>query len=341
MSFRPSTHLPPIIYNQNQDVHHAQGGDIPRGDPAFTMSRSQLVKFAKCPRKWLKGIPDEMTPAMEFGDLVDCVTLTPSRLKTDYAIAPTSYTDVPERYVLTSEFDGEWNPRTAVCRAWKAEQDAKGFEVLTPGQLAECETPKPWNWNAGFCYRWREEALKSGKTIVKGETLSNAWKAHRRLREDEEIAVILDSCRTQVQINVEWVDRSTGIVVPVKCLLDLVPDPQSPVGDTDWDLKTTNDAEPDAWARRVFNDNLDWQAAMYLDAHRCVEGKGYKRFGHVIVESEEPYEPVHRIMSEEFVDRGRDKYRAAMARYCQCLKTGIWPGYSTDITEPEAWMLMR
>lgn len=339
MSFQPSTIYPPIVYGKSPSEHHAQGRLRQRGDADFVMSRTELVEFAKCPRKWLKRDQEVVTPAMEFGDLVDCLTLTPDRLKRDYAIAPDTYTDVPEKYILTSAFEGEWNPRTAACRGWKAELEAEGFAVLTPGQLAEAATGKPWNWNAAYCYKWGEEALRAGKTVVKAAQVVEAQRARASLLSDAEIVTILDSSRKQVQINVEWHDRS-GVVVPVKCLLDLVPDPASPVGDTAWDLKTTIDASEDAWPRKVFHDHLDWQAAMYLDALRCVLGKGYRSFGHVIVESEPPYEVTHRPLSEEFLNRGRDRYRAALGRYCRCLKSGEWPGYGTQVTEPEPWMML-
>ncbi len=140
-------------------------------------------------------------------------------------------------------------------------------------------------------------------------------------------------------LNVEWHDDDTGLIIPFKCLLDIVPDPKSDYGDTLFDLKTTDNAHGLKWPRQVFNFGLHYQAAVYLDAMNAAAGAKYRNFGHIIQESEPPYEPTHRVLSAEFMDLGRIDYQLNLKRYAWSLKNNIWSGYDTAICDLESWMI--
>ncbi len=89
----------------------------------------------------------------------------------------------------------------------------------------------------------------------------------------------------------------------------------------------------------MFNDGLNYQAALYLDAYNAASGLKYRNFSHVISENEPPYEPTWRMLAVEFLQIGRDHYQSDLKRYCYALKHGTFRGYDTAIVEPEAWML--
>lgn len=59
-----------------------------RGHPGYVMSRSELMRFARNPRKWLDGATDEENDGTIWGSLVDCMILTPDRLQRDFAVRP-------------------------------------------------------------------------------------------------------------------------------------------------------------------------------------------------------------------------------------------------------------
>ncbi len=319
MSFRPSSTLPPVVFDADPAVYHAPQ-KARRGSPEFVMSRSQLERFAQCPRKWIRGAETESTAAMSWGSLVDCLVLTPQHFEAVYAIAPTTY-----------ETTG------MMCPVCKSVTDSKKCRTCKTDRI-ESPVRKDWNLNSETCQEWVKAQQTAGKTITSEGRVSDAWKAIARLNEDEEIKAILDCSKRQVAVNVEWHDDSE-IVVPFHCLLDLVPDPKSPFGDTIFDLKTTDSADGAKWAKTVYNWNLAFQAALYLDAMNASAGTKYRNFGHVISEADEPYECTHRLLSAEFLDLGRADYMAALKRYCRCLKSNIWPGFDTDIVEPSAWMV--
>lgn len=320
MSFKPSHAFPPVIYGADPSAYHLQGAGFARGNPLRTMSRSQLVEFSPCPRKWLRGIPRRETKAMDWGSLVDCLVTTPHLYESSYAIAPETYkTTVMKCPVCGGVSDSK---KCAKCKV----------------DRVETEVEKPFSNMSKTCQEWADEQEQDGKTVIKPAVASAAFLARSRLMEDGDIAAIIGVCKMQVQINVDWHD-ATGIIVPVKAFIDLLPDPASHCGDTIYDLKQTRDASPDKWQRQVFGDGLHYQAALYLDAVNAATGANYKRFGHVIQESEPPHEPIDRILSEEFLTIGRGAYRQDLMRYCWCLQTGKWPRYSNELVEPSAYMV--
>lgn len=311
-ALRPSSTLPPVIYGRRPaDYHDAR--EHRRGDPKKVMSRSELGLFHRCPSKWIQGFKEESTDATDWGDLIDCLFLTPDLFESTYAIAPETYPAEPKK----------------------------------KGEPAE---DKPWNWNATFCKAWRAEQESAGKTVIKSSEASAGHLAVSRLKADSLFADLLAASKTQVQINVEYEDPQTGIVVPIKCLLDLLPDPSSKFGNTIADLKTTVDAEPATWVKHVYKYGLMNQSALYLDATNAATGLDYVQFGHLVQESHPPYETSRRLMDAEYIQIGRATYMQQLVEYCWCLKNNTWPSYddwkgdlTTDgwrIVKPKEWMFL-
>lgn len=301
-----------ITPNANPSEYHSLGKQFDRGDVRRAMSRSELMDFDRCPRKWINGIPEESTDATDWGSLVDCFVLTPEGFDSVYAVTPETY---------------------------PAEGKKKGDPI----------EDKPWNWNATHCKEWRKEREAEGKCAVRPNDVSEAWKAVKRIDQDELCSAFLQVCERQVQVLVEWHDPETGIVVPVKCLIDLKADPKSEFGTMLGDFKTTNDATDHAWEKTVFYYGLHVQAALYLDAVNT-HGFKYQSFVHLVSESVEPYEPVPTILADEYLTLGRAAYQRALMKYCRCLKSNYWPSYANNeplngnldgwrVTQPSPWMI--
>lgn len=320
MSFHPSSKLPPVIYDGTPGAYHAPQ-KARRGDPAFVMSRGELRDFAACPRKWIKGIPNGRTKPMEWGNLMDVIFTTPQHFETIYAVAREVY-----------EAKGMECPK---CKSVTISQKCAKCKC----ERVEITLQKEWDWNATICDEWRKTQELAGKTCIKSSLASEAWKAHARLKEDDTIASIMAVSKTQVQVNVEWHDKKTGLIVPFKALLDIVPDPASEWGDTIFDYKTTESAERLKWIRRCYNDGLYYQAGAYIKAFNGATGAKYINFGHIIQESDEPYEPTHRLLDIEFLQLGINDFERDMRRYCRCLTEGKWPGFDTESVFAEPWMM--
>lgn len=214
------------------------------------------------------------------------------------------------------------------------------FVVAPETYTNEKGEDKRWNRNAKVCIEW--EGNQCG-VIIKSSELEECRLAKEALMRDPIIKAFLGSSNFQVMITAEWKDES-GIVVPLKCLIDLVPKEGQYLGD----LKTCRTASNSQWPREVFNYGYHVQAAFYCDMYYAATGEARDGFVHILQENYPPYETGRRLLSEEFIEMGRSKYENALKKYCNCLYTGHWGGYDDNInrqidgftiTEPLPYMV--
>jgi hypothetical protein len=233
------------------------------------------------------------------------------------------------------------------ARALSPGQFEKRFAV-TPATYTDAKTgePKPWTFAANVCKQWRED--HAGQLIIKADEFNSSEDAIGRLQNDEGIAALLACSQAQVHLAAEYRDRATGLTVPVKGLLDLVPQKDAYFyGKCLGDLKTTRNASARNWVREVFQYGYAIQAALYLDLYAAATGEDRDSFLHVVSENVPPYEPAKRLLSQEFVEYGRRFYHSALALYCACLARDVWPSYDDShdningwaFCGPEPWMV--
>lgn len=278
-----------------------------RGEPGYVMGRSDLMEFNHCGHRWVNGYKDDDTDSTEWGDLIDCLKLTPSLFKDRYAVQPDSYIDT--------------GMQCPVCKS-----------VTDSASCKKCKTPrvqidvkKDWNSNSDICAKW--EAQQLGKSIVKHKLFGPACDAVKVIDQDAEIKALLDCSQRQVMATASYHDKDTGITVPLKILIDALPAVDSKWGKSLVDLKTTATADMRMWTRSVRKWNLDAQAALYLDVWTANTGEDRCEFRHIVQESYPPYETCRRLLSVEFLELGRMRYREALVNYARALATGIWPTY--------------
>jgi hypothetical protein len=118
------------------------------------------------------------------------------------------------------------------------------------------------------------------------------------------------------------------------------------------DLKTTEDASPEAFARSIANYGYDMQHAYYLDTLALAleqsardTGAGgcdfdmrttkrpdsAKQFVFVVVEKKPPHAVAVYVLDDESVAIGRAKYHDALTTYSECDLRGEWPGYGEAV----------
>lgn len=132
------------------------------------------------------------------------------------------------------------------------------------------------------------------------------------------------------------------------------------------DLKTTEDASPEGFAKSMANYRYDVQHAYYMDGTRLAleQGKctppqkgtaelsvywidpvtgvlcrcrpdfwnGYpKRFAFIAVEKKPPHAVAVYVLDSDGVDIGRAQYQHDLRIYAECLRTNEWPGYGDKI----------
>lgn len=311
----PFTNGKVIQRGANPAEYHNTGKDYNRGDHEFIMSNGHLKAFSDCPAKWLAGGQvEEKSWQMDFGSWLDCLFLSPHLAEKCFAVTPATY-------------------------------------PATPKRKDDVPEQKPWTRQANYCKDWEAEREAEGRHIIKHDINDSVHNALISLREIHE--GLQHESAHQVFCMAEWEDKGTEIVVPVKILVDIVPNliHDSPFSKCLFDLKTAGNGSPGAWTKQVFDRGYYLQAALYLDVYCAATGEDRNTFAHIVIENEWPFHVTQPALclSSEFINLGRLRYRAALAQYCQCLETGAWPSYplipgtkvygGLQIIEPRAWMV--
>lgn len=109
------------------------------------------------------------------------------------------------------------------------------------------------------------------------------------------------------------------------------------------DLKTTRDASPAGFDKAIWNYRYHVQAAFYMDMYELATGKKPQGFVLIPVENSAPFltgEPVLIEEGDDWLNIGRRAYMENIETYAKCIKSGIWPGYGTEVRKsmPAPWM---
>ena len=173
--------------------------------------------------------------------------------------------------------------------------------------------------------------------------------ATSKLQLTEGISEVLAKSDKQVLVVGTYVDPETGIEIPVKALIDIVPNKTSVFRRMLFDFKTSRSANPLTWNRHVYENDYHVQGAFHMDLFNAATDEERIDFCHIVQENFEPFEVLTPIplLSSEFMDAGRFKYQAALRKYAQCLVSGEWPSYAPlreqidgfQIIQPLPWMV--
>lgn len=285
--------------------------DARRGTPEFAMSPSELKRFADCPAKWLEGGQSESTDSTEWGDQIDMMVLTPDKFTEKYFVTPETY------------------PAPAT------HEKVKSGAIKAGG-------PLPWNANATYCKQ--HVASQGNREPISTKDYVLLSKAYTRLKQDPLISRFLQQSRSQVLVVGEAVLQ--GITIPLRCLIDAVPDGLGEFSDSLGDLKTTCNARHRNFRRWAYDAGYHVQGAFDLDLFNAATGEQRATWCLLLQENYYPFLTGRRFFSQKFISVGRFDYTMALQRYATCLQTGIWPDYEEgsqfggwSIIDPEPYMI--
>lgn len=138
----------------------------------------------------------------------------------------------------------------------------------------------------------------------------------------------------QAEASLYWYD--TEVLEACGC----VPDYQFCKARPDWlrwdglivDIKTTDDARPEAFRHKIDKFRYHVQAPYYSDGVMSVIGEALQGFVFLVVEKEPPYGISTCILDSGWLDIGRAVYKADLQRYIECRKANHWPSYAQEVT---------
>lgn len=204
------------------------------------------------------------------------------------------------------------------------------------GSLAHCAILEPEEFSKRYLVgpdvsratkAWKDfEAQAGAMQCIKPDQYEVAQRQAESVRRLPEVAEALQTGKAEV--SAYWIDPETGVLC--RCRPDWTYRPNE-TGVILLDVKTCSDASPEDFARQIARKRYHVQDAFYSDGYSLASGLEVLAFVFVAVESEYPYAAAALMLDGEGREIGRRTYRRNLDSYAQCLKTGVWPGYSDQI----------
>jgi hypothetical protein len=193
------------------------------------------------------------------------------------------------------------------------------------------------NWMTKAAKAERDAAYAEGKCPILAKEKAAVDAMAEAIRRDPIASALLDPEHGRPEVSVFWEDDKRGI--HRRARFDWL-------RDTDGgqlivpDYKTTNSAEPRAFAKSVFSFGYDMQAVFYTDAVRAAEIAEDVTFLFIAQETTAPYLITVHELDFASLALGRARVDEACSVFRECTETGIWPGYSSEIEliAPPAWL---
>jgi exodeoxyribonuclease VIII len=227
----------------------------------------------------------------------------------------------------------------AIFRAWQS-PDAPP-RVTKPGQLegslAHCAILEPDEFSKRYVVgpavsratkEWKvfEADLAPGIVGIKPDQYAVAMRQAESVRKIAQIDELLSSGRPEV--SAFWLDPETG----VKCRCR--PDWNHPCGDSGvilGDVKTFSDVSAHEFSRQVARKAYAKQDGFYSDGFQIASDLEVLAFIFIAVSMDYPYPAAAYMLDDASKDAGRRHYHRNLNTYAECLKSGVWPGYSQEV----------
>ncbi|USZ80567.1 exodeoxyribonuclease VIII [Serratia phage MQ-4] len=166
------------------------------------------------------------------------------------------------------------------------------------------------------------EAVNAHRQILNQDQWDAVHRAAKAIKDHPAASKLIGAGKAEQ--SVYWTDPLTGELC--RCRPDWWRDDNIVV-----DLKTTENAGPDGFAKSIANFRYDVQAAFYLDGIEAATGKRPRGFVFVAVEKKPPFAVGVYVLDAETLELGRAQYQHDLKIYAECQRSGVWPGYGDKI----------
>lgn len=167
-------------------------------------------------------------------------------------------------------------------------------------------------------------ALHADKIPVKPDDFNAAHEMAAAVRNNTHANYLLQGAHTELTL--DWVDEATGVAC--KARVDAYNEELGIVVD----LKTTVDASPQGFPKKLLQYGYHRQAAWYLEALKR-NGEAAEHFVFIAVEKTPPFlVGVYRI-SDDTIRLSKAENEKLLRIYAECKRTDTWPGYTQGIED--------
>jgi len=197
-------------------------------------------------------------------------------------------------------------------------------EVLGIGEPLAIVDAKDWRTTAAQAER--DAAYAAGAVPLLAKDYEQVKAMAAALRGDPMCAALLNPEHGTAEQSMFWVDDEFEVWRRVR--LDWFTYRPRPVV---VDYKTTSGGlDDDSIRRTVHRYGYHQQAPFYLDALPALGVTAGAAFVFLFQQKTPPYMVRAVQLDDDALALGRDRNRAALARFRDCQQSGVWPGYSTD-----------
>jgi len=168
-------------------------------------------------------------------------------------------------------------------------------------------------------------AASVGKTVIDREDAEKIAAMCANIRKHPAAAMLIDA-PGECELSMVWKDEETGLLCKgrIDKLITLDGRP------TVIELKTARSASRRGFGGAINEYGYHAQAAMYAAGYAACTGQTPDHV-FVAVENEGPHAVACYTLNDQSAQTGQILFREWIKRYAECLRTGIWPGYSEDI----------
>lgn len=184
----------------------------------------------------------------------------------------------------------------------------------------------------------------AGKALLDTDQMEQLLAMSHAVRQHPAASALLTGCAGVAEASVYWTDPITGELCRCR---------------PDWwrrdgvvvDVKTTEDASPEGFAKSLATYRYHVQAPWYLGGMTAAHDAGHfpegwerpKAFVFLAVEKRAPYAVACYVLDAESLEIGQQQMRADLDTLAECRRTGVWPGYgdTLQVLGVPQWYLMR
>lgn len=175
------------------------------------------------------------------------------------------------------------------------------------------------------------EIENAGKIVLDADENEQLLAMAHSVRKHPAANALLTGAPGVAELSAYWIDPTTGVLC--RCRPDYWR-----VDGIVVDLKTTEDASPEGFARSLVNWRYHVQAPFYLDGlaetirqSSETELKTPEAFVFLAVEKKPPYAVGVYVLDRESFDLGRLEYQQDLKTFSECSAANVWPGYGDAI----------
>jgi len=165
------------------------------------------------------------------------------------------------------------------------------------------------------------DAEAAGADLISADDFATCQAISRQVREHPTARKVF--ANGTPELSAYWTDAETGLLC--KCRPDWLGLPLIV------DLKSTEDASAEGFAKSAWNFRYWVQAAWYVDGIEQATGQRPDAFVFAAFEKSAPYACAFYFADEAMLDMGRREYRRLLRILADCTAADRWPGYTTDV----------